>query len=249
VGVVRWQHTVLYDGGFATLGEITYRGGLAHAAAHVLRQYVLYVALPDGRSALYADLVRAGCDLTLLSQEGFRLNLANDLFNGSRRRVRFDGGIADLVAGEPTPASLLGNPSRWLAVDELLGVQFIDGVPGTAQPRQSRSSGGTEGMGASWTVRTFPQRHAPNKSLYYAVLCRPLHSSTRAVQRGEVIQRTCARFIGTVLDGEWVAPASCVWDDESVPASEVQLPGLDGRSYAVSASWAERTVALSPRTL
>jgi hypothetical protein len=208
-----------------------------------VHQYVLYVALPDGRSAFYADLVRAGCELTLLYQEGFRLNLANDLFNGSRRRVHFDGGTADLVAGEPPPARLIANPSSWLAVDDLLGVQFVDAVPTAEQQRQSRSSGGT---GESWTVRTFRQRHAPNKSLHYAVLCRPLHDSARAVDGGEVIQRTCARFVGITPDQDWVAPMSCTWDDEPVPTLEVQVPGLEGQVYCITASWAERAVALSP---
>src|SRR5262249_16855344 len=48
---VAWRHTVTYDGGFATLGVVRHAGG-------ALEQHVLFAALPDGRSAIYADDVR-----------------------------------------------------------------------------------------------------------------------------------------------------------------------------------------------
>ncbi len=131
--LVAWRRTVTLDGGFATLGMVRHAGG-------ALEQHALYVALPDGRSALYADDVRARWDLTLLHQEGLRFNLGNDLFNGCRRTLRFEAGAAALVAGAATPAPLRENGSPWLEVDPpaiptgdtphsrhaLLGVQYLE---------------------------------------------------------------------------------------------------------------------------
>jgi hypothetical protein len=244
---VRWRRTSLFDGGFATLGEVGRRGGPAHAAGTILHEYLLFVALPDGRCALFANLVRAACDLTLLHQEGLRFNLANDLFNGGRRRIWFEGGSAALIAGQTAPPTLEHNPSSWLAVDDLLGIQFVDAPGAAPEP---------------WTVRTFPQRHAPNRSLYYAVLCRPFRIGPRPVAAGDVVQRTCACFVANVgaperageggrtdrADGRhtaWVSPAVCAWRDDPQPLLDARVAGLDGREYRVVASWTDRSVSVS----
>jgi hypothetical protein len=222
-----WHRTVTFDGGFATLGAAEQPIGPGPYDARALVQHALYVALPDGRSAVYADEVRPGADVTILHQEGFRLNLANDLFNGYRRRLRYQGGEAWLVAGQPADERLVANGSEWLVVDDLLGVQFVDGA---REP---------------WTVRTFPRRNATNSSLWYDVLCRPLRSGPRPFEAGEVVQRTCARLAANVSGDDWVSSAACAWGGER-PSIEVCVDGLDGRRYQIVADWTLRTVMVRP---
>jgi len=222
---VRWHRTVTFEGGFATLGIVEQPIGPEPRPGHALVQHALYVALPDGRSAVYADEVRAGSDVTILHQEGFRFNLANDLFNGYRRRLRFQGGEAALAAGVDADARLIDNPSGWLVVDDLLGIQFLDD---TREP---------------WSVRTCPQRAASNASLWYAILCRPLRSGPRALAAGAVAQRTCVRFAANVSGSGWLTRANCAWRDEC-PGLEVRVDGLDGRRYRIAADWEEHTVSV-----
>ena len=213
---VAWQRTTTFDGGFATLGVVRHAGG-------ALEQHVLFAALPDGRSAVYADDVRARWDVTLLHQEGLRLNLGNDLFNGYRRRLRFEGGEAPLAAGAPPDPRLDENTSDWLVVDDLLGVQFLGG-PATP-----------------WTVRTFAQRNATDMSAWYAILCRPLRSGPQRLSAGGVVEQTAARLVANP-EGEWRAGGSCVWSQGDAPAAAIDVDGLDGRRYRLSADWAQRRI-------
>jgi hypothetical protein len=225
---VVWQRTTTFHGGFATLGTVRHAGG-------ALAQHVLYVALPDGRSALYADEVRCRWALTLLHQEGLRLNLGNDLFNGYRRRLRFAGGEAWLVAGQPADARLRANRSPWLVVDDLLGVQFVDESDQSGEP---------------WTVRTFPSRNATDMSAWYAILCRPLLTTPRAFPIGGLVQRTCVRLVANVAGDEWVAPVACRWRPwraGEAPSLTIEAPGLDGALYRIDAGWGARAVTLQRR--
>jgi hypothetical protein len=215
---VAWHRTVTFDGGFATLGAVRHAGG-------ALVQHALFVALPDERSAVYADDVRASWDATLLRQEGLRLNLANDLFNGYRRTLTFDGGEVALAAGEPLDGRLRANRSRWLVVDDLLGLQFLDA---TDEP---------------WALRAFPERNATDMSAWYSVLCRPLHSGPRPLPAGAVLQQMCVRLVANVSGRDWLAPAACAWGDGPGPAVTVDVRGMDDRRYHVAADWAARTVS------
>jgi hypothetical protein len=223
---VAWRRTVTFDGGFATLGVVRCAGG-------ALEQRVLFAALPDGRSAIYAYDARACWDLTLLHQEGLRLNLGNDLFNGYRRHLRFagadgQGGAAQLVAGEAADSRLAENASTWLEVDELLGVQFLDDA------------------GDRWTIRTFPQRNATDMSAWYAILCRPFRSGARVLPAGAIVQQTCARLVANPAAG-WRSDATCTWAHGAAPAVVVHVAGLDGHRYRVDADWARRTVDVAPQ--
>ncbi len=215
---VAWRHTETFDGGFGTLGVVRHAGG-------ALEQHVLYVALPDGRSAVYADDVHARWDVTLLHQEGLRLNLGNDLFNGHRRRLRFDGGEAQLVAGEPAHSRLTEHAGQWLLVDDLLGVQFVDG------------------SAAPWTVRTFPQRNATDMSAWYAILCRPLRAGPQVLPAGATAQQTCVRLVANP-EGNWLSAARCAWSGGEAPGVVVHVDGLDGARYRLSADWSQRTIEL-----
>ncbi len=171
--------------------------------------------------------MRAGWDLTLLRQEGLRLNLGNDLFNGHRRVVRFEGGEAALYAFQPAPPALERNGSPWLAVDDLLGVQFLDGA---AEP---------------WTLRTFRERNATDMSAHYAILCRPLRSEIRSVAAGGIAQQTCVRLVARAAGTGWTAPATCAWSDGREPALRLEPAGLDGGRYRIAADWAARTVEVA----
>jgi hypothetical protein len=227
---VAWRWTTTFAGGFATIGVV-------HLAGGALAQHVTCVALPDGRSALYADDVRARWDITILYQEGLRLNLGNDLFNGYRRRLRFGdsaGGEAVLVAGQTMDPRLSENLSRWLVVDDLLGVQFLD------EPRQP------------WSVRTFARRNATDMSAWYAILCRPCRSGVRRFLAGAAVQRTCTRLVANVDGAEWASASTCSWRDavrstaavDDAPILRVDLPGLDGQRYRVIADWSGHRVAV-----
>ncbi|MBI3973329.1 MAG: hypothetical protein HY332_18825 [Chloroflexi bacterium] len=224
---VSWRRTVTFDGGFATLGAVRLAGG-------ALVQHVLYVALPDGRSAVYADDVRTRWDLTVLHQEGLRLDLGNDLFNGYRRRLRFEGGEVALVAGEAPDPHLARNASRWLVVDDLLGIEFLDESGAAHEP---------------WTIRTFPQRNATDMSAWYATLCRPLRSAPRQFPAGAAVQQTCVRLVANPVGAAWRTVATCRWrtapeaSEPPAPRLEAIVTGFDGVDYRVVADWHRRAVS------
>ncbi len=216
---VAWRATATLDNGFATLGVVRHAGG-------AIEQHVVYVALPDGKSAVYADDVRARWDLTLLYQEGLRLNAGNDLFNGYRRKVRFATGTTMLVAGEEVPASLRENSSVWLTIDDLLGVQFLDS------------------SGEPWTLRTSPERNATDLSAWYAVLCRPLRRKSHAGAEGAVLQQTCVRLVARPEVDSWLIAAAPVWGDGPEPSLRLDVTGLDGAAYRIESDWAARAVTV-----
>jgi len=219
---VAWRRTLTFDGGFATLGVVRHAGG-------ALDQHALFVALPDGRSAVYADDVRARWDVELLHREGLRLNIGNDLFNGYRRTVAFAGAETPLIAGAALDPRLEGNHSPWLTVDDLLGVELLDD---SCEP---------------WTVRVSPERNATDLSAWYAVLCRPLHSGLERRAAGEVVQQTCLRLVSRPgREAAWMSAARAAWSGGPTPALRLDLRGLDGVSYRIDADWAARRIALEP---
>jgi len=110
-----------FDGGFATIGQIT-EGKCVEMAEgwrgeDLARHRLAFVALPDGHTVVgLQHCVAGGKRIYLREAQGMHLNIPNDLFNGFRRTVAGEAG--EVVLESPAPRDeLVDLHSRWVNVD------------------------------------------------------------------------------------------------------------------------------------
>ena len=148
----------------ATTGERLF--SLNAGGAPALRQALTFVGLPTCGLAVVIDRASALTRVTLDSQRPLNLHLANDIFNGNRRRLFHATGEVDL-AGVGGAARQLELPSAWLNVDQLLGIAAAAGV---------------------WTVHDSATRNAPWGSLLYELLTWDEEQKPREFAPGETVR-------------------------------------------------------------
>ena len=107
-----------FAGGFLTWGRLALGCGCAHEdswsapADGQAVHHLAFATLPDDRTVLAIEVARVGSRPAVVrSARALHLNLPNDCFNGSRRRLATARGGFDLAAGEEDGVIDLG--SRW----------------------------------------------------------------------------------------------------------------------------------------
>lgn len=107
-----------FAGGFLTWGRLALGCGCSHEdswsapADGQAVHHLAFAALPDDRTVLAIEVARIGSRPAVVrSARAMHLNLPNDCFNGSRRRLATTRGEFDLAAGEEEAVVDLG--SRW----------------------------------------------------------------------------------------------------------------------------------------
>ncbi|MBN1581909.1 MAG: hypothetical protein JXA89_14490 [Anaerolineae bacterium] len=163
------QRVGAFDGGFVCCGSvmegIDVRIDEGAQCTDQATTHLAFAALPDGRTCLGLQFVvtapdRIGYTTALKS---LHLNVANDLFNGFRRRIYTANGTLDLVS-PPERDEIIPLGSRWATVDNRIGLAALYGGNSLVISRSRERRGG--------------RYH----SLYVDELC--LQAETTLVRRG-----------------------------------------------------------------
>ena len=136
--------------GFSTTGEITHCDS---AGAPLVRQQVSYTALVEEGIAVVMERTVAVADVKVKSSRAVNFALANDIFNGSARKIRYGNTSLNLAgaknlgtveAADPgaNAASSTARqvPSPWLNVDDQLGIALLKGDHFTIQDTSGRNA-------------------------------------------------------------------------------------------------------------
>jgi len=223
-----------FDGGFVTTGEMSdcpkayFAEGWNYPA--VVPHQLAVAALPDDRTMVVLEYCTVGLRTYLTEVKGLKLNIANDLFNGTERR--YVSAVGSIVQrGEDLGVRKLGG--AWANVDGRIGVVGVYGSEEVSlyQAGQRRASG-------------------YGQSLFYDELCAPCRVGLWDVPAGEVVL-DCGNVVLSGADARETAEVAAgvrrlETSGEHVRA--VLVPGADGRRYAFVANFgpeaAEATVAL-----
>jgi len=186
----------------ATTGQRSFAAAAQGAPAAV--QTLTFVGLSDQGLAVVIDRVGAEGHFVLDSQQPLTLYLANDLFNGNRRRVRHALGEVEVV-GVGGTAQRLELRSAWLNVDQTLGLASEPGV---------------------WALHDSATRNAPWGSLLYELITWNETSVPREVADGESLRD--AVFV--LLAGDSAATRDLAESLQRLSAPDSSLPAFRFRS-------------------
>lgn len=136
--------------GFSTTGEITYCDS---AGAPLVSQQVSFTALTEEGIAVVLERTIAVAPVRVESSRALNLALANDIFNGSVRKIRYGNTSLDLAgarnlgtveAAEPGANAASSTPRQvpcpLLTVDDRLGVALLNGDSFTIQDTNGRNA-------------------------------------------------------------------------------------------------------------
>jgi len=220
--------------GFTTTGHIAEGSRNGEPA---IDHYLSFTALPEEGLAVLFDLALAQADLTVTREEGLMLYLANDLFNDNRRLVYSGRGRVELTGveegGEERRHDL---DTNWLNVDNLLGLVYLPPLKGQARPAAN----------PTFTLRDFPQRNAPWRSLLTERIDCPYQDTPRSYRAGEVIRDLAFVFLAGDAGATGELAALC----RRLPTGDEQFVKLayvvgSERAYFVAANFTSEEVVLS----
>lgn len=166
-----------FKNGFSATGEIVYTDSTGNPA---ISRQVSYTALTDEGIAVVIEHTTALAPVKLRSSRTVNLALANDIFNGSLRKIANQGkeivlpgarNLGTVEAAEDKAnapvVTLLPVRSRWLCVDDRLGIALLDG-------------------GDAFTIHDCAGRNAPWGSIQYDVISAD-ERGARELKAGESI--------------------------------------------------------------
>lgn len=224
----KYQHAeAVSKPGFSTTGEIVYSDS---SGAPLVRRQVSFSALTGEGIAVVLERSVAVAPVKVKSSRGVNLALANDIFNGSARKIAKQGHEIRLTGATNLGTVEAANPeanavsstdlqvqSPWLCVDQRLGIALL--------------------TGARFTLHDVAGRNAPWGSLQYDTISAQ-ESGERALNAGESILDSA--FVLIAGDGAMTAKVhasgltGAVADYPSVRYAVVTAPS--GKRYLIVAN-------------
>lgn len=211
-----------FAGGFAACGSVMEGVGIAlDEGASCTDQavtHLAFVALPDERTCVGIQLVIAASDRVgwLVELKGLHLNVPNDMYNGSIRRIVSAGGER-VLESPPASDEVIEAGGAWVNVDDVVGVSLLSGGDGL------------------WIDRSSERRGGRYRTLFVDEICSCVERGPRRIRPGEVLI-DCAF---AVVSGTSAAETAAVEGGpmEGLPglARGIWVRGADGRRYAVRA--------------
>ncbi len=198
--------------GFSSTGQVEYQDA---GKQPLLRQQISFTALPEEGIAVVLEHTVAAKAVSLRSAQGLNLPLANDIFNGSVRRIEAQGreinlpGAKNLTHAEMARKDSVSEKripvrSKWLCIDGRLGIAQLDG-------------------GEEFLLHDVSGRNAPSGSLQYELISAD-HQEARALKEGETALESA--FLLVAGDGGRTARLQR-------HSSFGRADGLEGVRYAV----------------
>jgi len=182
--------------------------------------HIAFAALPDGRTCLGIQTVVAAVDRVGWTSivKSLHLNIPNDLFNGSQRRLVTAQGER-LFTSPPSADEVVELHSPWVSIDDRLGVVALFGGDGLRLDRSTQRRGGRYASlfvdELCLDVRSGAVRVLPGSLLVdvgFAVLAGANGKMTAAVTGGPL------PLDGELLRGAWIV-------------------GVDGLRYGLAANF------------
>ncbi len=209
----------VFEGGFGTIGR------MAVGDDRILH-HVAFVALPDERTCVHLSRAWALEQIELLLHEGLCLNIANDLFNDTRRVFYSQDGARE-VEGVGAERKEMRLDGPWVNVDDRLGIAALDGRE-------------------HFTVAVDGTRQACGHSLCYDRVLHLWDARRRVLQPGSALEDSAVALIADVdaaTTARWpawnVGPART---DAGLRAFTVR--GMDDCWYLVAANFGTQTAEM-----
>lgn len=219
--------------GFSTTGEITY---CDVSGAPLVRQQISFTAFAKEGMAVVMERTVAAAAVKVKSSQGLNLALANDIFNGSVRKITFGGGksvlelagaknLGTVEAAKPEANAVNVTarpvPAQCLTIDNRLGiVQFQGDLP----------------QGDGFTIHDYSGRNAPWGSLQYDVISGQ-DTGERSLNAGDPIIETAYVLVaGNAEATDWLRMGSVTRAVSGEPAVRYALvPGRPDSPYLIVA--------------
>lgn len=233
-----------FDGGFVTWGgTVCHTEGLLAEGRNdeeIACSRIVCAALPDDTHMVVLQRMQAA-DRRIYAREakGLHLLVPNDVFNRNRRLYYYEHGMHP-VNGYGSQEETIPLRSRWLNVDDRLGVLAVYGTDGLQVHRPGRRQ-----IGLKPSLR-FEEREG---SLYADEICGPVSLGLRSFDPNEIILDT-----GFVLQSgrdhrytrQYASDgAAAAIDGLGERVRGVRVNGADGRTYALLANFGDDRIEAS----
>jgi len=234
-----------FAGGFITWGSTLFRthGLLAEgqpAEQDIARNRLVCAALPDGVQMIVLQRAAALLPRTFVADvKGLHLLIPNDVFNGNHRTYYYEGG-AYLFHGHGSAEERASTGSRWLNIDNRLGVHAIYGADELSIYRPGRREIG---------LKTSLKSAGTERTMYADVICGPFQTELQAFAAGEAIldagfvlqsgqsKEETERFASS-------AGSALALETGASDLRAVLVRGFDGKQYALAANFGEADAML-----
>ncbi|CAG7626239.1 hypothetical protein ACFQI7_14255 [Paenibacillus allorhizosphaerae] len=236
----------MFDGGFITWGStlVQTQGLMAEGQKDhpIARSAIACAALPDATHMIVIQYATAARRTYVHEVKGLNLLMPNDLFNGSERTYYWASGQA-VLQGAGSAEETIRTGSRWVNVDDRLGIVAVYGTEGLSIHRPGRRQ-----IGLKEKLVT-----AGSTGMLYAdELCGPLEVGLQAVEAGQVI--VDAAYVIQAGEEHESTRAYAAPDSTFVAAIQhdtgevraVRVKGADAHTYVLAANFGgtEATLAL-----
>jgi len=217
-----------FQGGFVTCGTTTDGAEVnlpeGYRAADLVQHHVAFAALPDGHTVLRIELARNGPRRAYFRDvRGLKLNVQNDLFNGSARTYYAEGGAREIEAALDGTERIEDLASRWVNVEDRIGVVAAYGSESLAVYRPGRQTGGYAGSLLSDEICTSVRLGPFDLPAGRTIL------DNGAVVMASIDREATRRY---AADGRAMR-VRC----DAAEARALVAEGLDGRRYLLSANF------------
>lgn len=135
IGIINSRHIrhnsdTLFDGGFATCGQIAINTdvfiGEGETSEDIALIDLAFAALPDGQTVVGFQHAHLLHRTVIRECKGLYLLIPNDCYNRNTRRYNSASGTLTLQS-QPVKGRLIGTNGNWLAIDDKIGVLGIYG--------------------------------------------------------------------------------------------------------------------------
>ncbi|MGI6537203.1 MAG: hypothetical protein ACOX22_02450 [Caldicoprobacterales bacterium] len=218
----------LFEGGFITYGKVMSESqGFVSEGQNIDRQAVkmiAFAALPDDATVISIQKAVAANRTLIDSYKGILWNIPNDIFNGTVRRYKYDGGSAILKGAEKTDGKNR-KAGKWLNVDDAIGIAVSGDLELTMIRPEKRQIEIKRHLGKDST-------DYGRGSLYCDEIAAPYSNERKWYDRGEkVYEVSFAMVAGDAQKTKQCAES--MGEIENLPEEvlSISVTGQNGREY------------------
>ncbi len=238
-----------FSGGFLTWGQLEIQSE-AHVAEGqldetVAKQYVVWAALPDGKTVAVLQFATAVNRVYLSEIKGLGLSIPNDLFNGMTRTYASRAWQTTL-AGCPQQEEIIPVPDSWLNVDDCLSVISLYGDDTITIVRPARRQVG---------LKSDRQMHKARGGgmLYADEICSPLKKGPVVAEKDDIVLDIGFLMLSDISAAQTESYCDVSADKglQTISADRLRIasiPGADGRKYMLAANFGDTMTTLKDST-
>jgi len=218
----------MFEGGFLSYGTVmSESNGFISEGQNVDRQAVkmiAFAALPDDATVISIQKAVAANRTLIDSYKGILWNIPNDIFNGTIRSYKYDGGEAILKGAEKTDGKNL-DVGKWINVDDAIGIAVLGDQQMTMIRPEKRQIAIKRGLGKDSTDYGLG-------SIYCDEIVAPYGNKRKWYDRGEkVYEVSFAMVVGNSEKTKQCAGTMDSIDNLPDGVLSISVVGQDGKRY------------------